>query len=207
MSFLAHHAPKLKDWQREVLEIVRRTAQYFYPQRQTKLMNEGCATFVHYEIMNRLYEPGQIEEGSMLEFLHMHAAVIAQPDFDHRRFSGLNPYALGFAMMQDIKRICEDPEPEDLTVVPRVGGQRPTDGNAARRLVRIPGRELRPAVPEPTFDPRDAIVRGLRSHANRLTCRSRRSTTKRVTARSVADWPANTICRNTNRKSKLPRPI
>ena len=58
LSFLALHAPKLKDWQREVLEIVRRMAQYFYPQRQTKLMNEGCATFVHYEIMNRLVRGG-----------------------------------------------------------------------------------------------------------------------------------------------------
>ena len=44
---------------RGVCEIVRRMAQYFYPQRQTKVMNEGCATFVHYEIMNRLYDTGQ----------------------------------------------------------------------------------------------------------------------------------------------------
>jgi stage V sporulation protein R len=123
LSFLAHHAPKLQDWQREVLEIVRRMAQYFYPQRQTKLMNEGCATFVHYEIMNRLYEHGQIEEGSMLEFLHMHSAVTAQPDFDHKRFSGINPYAIGFAMMRDIKRICEEPDPEDLDWFPAFAGQ------------------------------------------------------------------------------------
>jgi stage V sporulation protein R len=122
LYFLAHHAPKLKDWQRQILEIVRRMAQYFYPQRQTKLMNEGCATFVHYEIMNRLYERGQIEEGSMLEFLNMHAAVIMQPDFDQRRFSGLNPYALGFAMMQDIKRICMEPEEEDLEWFPEFAG-------------------------------------------------------------------------------------
>jgi stage V sporulation protein R len=122
LRFLAHHAPKLKDWQREVLEIVRRTAQYFYPQRQTKLMNEGCATFVHYEIMNRLYDRGQINEGSMLEFLHMHSAVIAQPDFNHKRFSGINPYALGFAMMQDVKRICENPDDEDRQWFPDLAG-------------------------------------------------------------------------------------
>ena len=48
-------------------------AQYFYPQRQTKVMNEGCATFVHYEIMNRLYERGKLTEGAMLEFLHSHS--------------------------------------------------------------------------------------------------------------------------------------
>ena len=59
----------------------------------------------------------------MLEFLHMHSAVTAQPDFDHQRFSGINPYAIGFAMMRDIKRICEDPEPEDLEWFPAIAGQ------------------------------------------------------------------------------------
>lgn len=130
LAFLARHAPKLKDWQREVLEIVRRMAQYFYPQRQTKLMNEGCATFVHYQIMNRLYEAGRITEGTMLEFLHMHSGVVAQPDFDARRFSGINPYALGFAMMQDIARICEHPDSEDHQWFPELAGK----GNALEVL-------------------------------------------------------------------------
>lgn len=122
LFFLANHAPKLKDWQREILHIVRRTAQYFYPQRQTKMMNEGCATFVHYEIMNRLYEAGRINQGAMLEFLHMHSAVVTQPKFDDRRFGGMNPYALGFAMMRDIKRICEEPDDEDHQWFPNLAG-------------------------------------------------------------------------------------
>ncbi|TWT82643.1 SpoVR family protein [Planctomycetes bacterium CA13] len=122
LAFLAAHAPKLKDWQREVLEIVRRLAQYFYPQRQTKMMNEGCATFIHYEIMNRLYERGQIDEGAMLEFLHMHSAVVSQPSYDSRGFSGMNPYALGFAMMRDIQRICESPTKEDHDWFPEIAG-------------------------------------------------------------------------------------
>src|SRR6056297_2023941 len=122
LLFLADHAPKLKDWQRELLHIVRRTAQYFYPQRQTKMMNEGCATFVHYEIMNRLYDAGKINDGAMLEFLHMHSAVVRQPNFDDRRFSGLNPYALGFAMMRDIARICEQPDEEDRQWFPEIAG-------------------------------------------------------------------------------------
>jgi stage V sporulation protein R len=122
LRFLANHAPKLRDWQREILEIVRRSAQYFYPQRQTKLMNEGCATFVHYEIMNRLFDRGQINEGAMLEFLHMHSAVTKQPDFDDRHFNGLNPYALGFAMMRDIQRICERPANEDREWFPEIAG-------------------------------------------------------------------------------------
>ncbi|WP_442507622.1 SpoVR family protein [Novipirellula sp. SH528] len=122
LAFLANHAPKLKDWQREILHIVRRMAQYFYPQRQTKMMNEGCATYVHYQIMNRLYDTGRIDEGSMLEFLHMHSAVVTQPRFDDRRFSGLNPYAIGFAMMRDIARICDDPSDEDRQWFPEFAG-------------------------------------------------------------------------------------
>jgi spore cortex formation protein SpoVR/YcgB (stage V sporulation) len=97
-------------------------AQYFYPQRQTKMMNEGCATFVHYEIMNRLYERGQLTEGSMLEALHLHSSVVMQPAFNDRRFSGLNPYALGFAMMRDIQRICENPTDEDKDWFPDIAG-------------------------------------------------------------------------------------
>ena len=86
---------------------MRNLAQYFYPQRQTKVMNEGCATFVHYTLMNRLHEKGLITDGSLLEFLHSHTSVVFQPGFDDRRYYGINPYALGFGMMADIKRICD----------------------------------------------------------------------------------------------------
>lgn len=122
LYFLEKNAPKLADWQRELLRIVRNLAQYFYPQRQTKLMNEGCATFVHYEILNKLYERGQITEGSMLEFLHSHSSVVFQPSFNDRRYSGINPYALGFAMMRDIQRICLDPSDEDRDWFPDFAG-------------------------------------------------------------------------------------
>ena len=44
-----------------LLRIVRIIAQYFYPQPQTKVMNEGCATYMHYRIMNRLHEKGLID--------------------------------------------------------------------------------------------------------------------------------------------------
>ncbi len=122
LYFLEKHAPKLDDWKRELLRIVRMLGQYFYPQRQTKVMNEGCATFVHYEIMSRLYDKGLITEGSMLEFMHSHSSVIYQPRFEDKHFSGFNPYALGFAMMRDIKRICEEPTPEDREWFPEIAG-------------------------------------------------------------------------------------
>jgi spore cortex formation protein SpoVR/YcgB (stage V sporulation) len=122
LYFLEKTAPRLQPWHREVLRIVRLINQYFYPQRQTKLMNEGCATFTHHRIMNRLHEKGQISDGAFLEFLHSHTSVVMQPDFDDRRFSGINPYALGFAMMCDIERICLKPTDEDREWLPDIAG-------------------------------------------------------------------------------------
>lgn len=122
LYFLEKNSPVLEDWQRELLRIVRNTAQYFYPQKQTKMMNEGCATFVHYYIVNKLYDQGLITEGTLLEILHSHSNVVFQPDFDDRRFSSINPYALGFAMMQDIQRICTEPTDEDREWFPDIAG-------------------------------------------------------------------------------------
>ena len=122
LYFLEKNSLILEPWQRELLRIVRVVAQYFYPQRQTKVMNEGCATFVHYYIMNRLYDQGRIGEGAMLEILQSHTNVVFQPDFNDPRFPGINPYALGFALMQDIKRICDDPTAEDREWFPEIAG-------------------------------------------------------------------------------------
>ena len=122
LYFIEKHSPVLEPWQREVIRIVRSVAQYFYPQKQTKLMNEGCATFVHYYIVNRMYDLGLISEGALLEILHSHCNVVFQPEFDDPRYSGINPYALGFAMMQDIKRICTEPEAEDREWFPDIAG-------------------------------------------------------------------------------------
>ena len=122
LYFLEMHSPVLKDWQRELLSIIRQLAQYFYPQRQTKVMNEGCATFVHHHIVNALYDKGLLSEGAMLEILHSHSSVVFQPDFDDPRYSGLNPYTLGFNMMSDIKRIVTDPKDEDREWFPDLAG-------------------------------------------------------------------------------------
>ncbi len=122
LYFLEKTAPRLQPWQREILRIIRLIAQYFYPQRQTKVMNEGCATYCHYRIMTRLHEQGRLSDGSFLEFLQSHTNVITQLPYDHPGFSGFNPYALGFAMMQDIERICNNPTAEDWEWFPNIAG-------------------------------------------------------------------------------------
>ncbi len=123
LHFIQIYSPVLKTWQRDILHIVSNIAQYFYPQKQTKVMNEGCATFVHFYIVNALYDKGLLPEGAILEILHSHSSVLSQPDFNDQRYGGINPYALGYAMMTDIRRICEDPSDEDREWFPAIAGK------------------------------------------------------------------------------------
>lgn len=122
LYFIEKNAPLLAPWQREVVRIVRKIAQYFYPQRQTQVMNEGWATFWHYTIINRLYDEGLINDGYMMEFLHSHTNVVKQPPYYSEHYGGINPYALGFSVMRDIRRICEDPSEEDRRWFPDIAG-------------------------------------------------------------------------------------
>jgi spore cortex formation protein SpoVR/YcgB (stage V sporulation) len=122
LYFVEKHAPLLEPWQREIVRIVRKVAQYFYPQRQTQVMNEGWACFWHYTLLNTLYDEGRVGDGFMFEFLQSHTNVVAQPAYNSPHYSGLNPYALGFAMWRDLKRICEAPTAEDRTWFPGIAG-------------------------------------------------------------------------------------
>ncbi len=122
LYFIEKHAPLLEPWQREIVRIVRKIAQYFYPQRQTQVMNEGWACFWHYTIINTLYDEGLITDTFMLEFLQHHTNVVYQPPYNSPYYSGINPYALGFSMWMDIKRMCENPTEEDHAWFPEVAG-------------------------------------------------------------------------------------
>ncbi len=122
LYFFEKNAPLLESWQRELIRIVRKVAQYFYPQRQTQVMNEGWATFWHYTLLNELFNEGLVTNGFMMEFLQSHTSVVYQPDFDSPQYSGINPYALGFSLMTDIRRICESPTEEDKLWFPDFAG-------------------------------------------------------------------------------------
>ena len=122
LYFIEKNAPLLQPWQRELVRIVRKISQYFYPQKQTQVMNEGWATFWHYTLLQHLYAEGKLSDRFMLEVLHSHTNVVLQPPYNSKYYSGINPYALGFAIFSDIRRICENPTAEDKAWFPELAG-------------------------------------------------------------------------------------
>lgn len=104
LLFIRDHNPYLSEWERDLLTIVHEEAQYFIPQIETKIMNEGWASYWHREILNSLHLPQELH----LEFLVRHNQVV-------RPFPrGINPYYLGLKLWDDIKRRHDDPTPEEI---------------------------------------------------------------------------------------------
>lgn len=105
LLFIRDHNPYLADWQWDVLTIVAEQTQYFLPQMETKIMNEGWATYWHHQILQALDLPQNL----YLEFLVRHNQVIRPVP------GGLNPYYLGFKVFQDIeKRWTEKKEKDEI---------------------------------------------------------------------------------------------
>lgn len=123
LKFIGKFSPGLKQWQRQIIEIYCQIQQYLYPQMQTKMMNEGFASFWHHTIMYNLGDKGLIPPGSMIEFMHSHCSVLKQSDFDERGYYGINPYKLGFEIYKDIQRICTEPTEEDKEWFPDLIGK------------------------------------------------------------------------------------
>lgn len=94
LRFIAAHAPSLKDWERDAVQIVRGESLYFVPQMQTKITNEGWATLSHATILHRL----DLESSEYIEFADLHAGVI-QPSPRQ-----INPYHLGFGMLRELNK-------------------------------------------------------------------------------------------------------
>lgn len=92
LLFLMEHAP-LENWQSEILSIVRDEAYYFAPQRQTKIMNEGWASYWHSTIMTqKAAEPQEI-----VAFADLHSGTVATSG------NQLNPYKIGLELFRDIE--------------------------------------------------------------------------------------------------------
>lgn len=94
LGFINGFAPYLSDWQRDIIDIVREESIYFWPQRRTKIINEGWASFWHKRIMREMAERGYLPQGEDVEWWRLHAGVVAP------RKVGLNPYHFGLNMLE-----------------------------------------------------------------------------------------------------------
>jgi stage V sporulation protein R len=91
LRFLIEHAP-LENWQRDVLAIVRDEAYYFAPQAQTKIMNEGWATYWHSKIMTEK----MLTDSELIDYADHHSGTLGGR-------GRLNPYKLGVELYRDIE--------------------------------------------------------------------------------------------------------
>jgi stage V sporulation protein R len=121
LLFLAEHAPDLKAWQRDILLIVREEMLYFVPQMQTKVMNEGWASYFHSRIMREM----ELTDDEHLRFATLHTSVLSPTR------TSLNPYYLGYTIWQDIERRWDSPTEEE-----RKKGRQPGQGKAKMFEVR-----------------------------------------------------------------------
>ena len=111
--YLMKHSPILEDWQRDVMAMIHEEMAYFIPQMQTKILNEGWASIWHSRIMRELDLP----TSNHLEFAELHAGVVSP----HK--GQLNPYYLGYRILEDIEKRWDNPTKEDREKYGRQGGQ------------------------------------------------------------------------------------
>ncbi len=116
LLYVLNHSPKpLREWEKDILSVLRDQSRYFMPQRRTKVMNEGWATLWHMRIMERLFREGLLHEEEHGFYNLYNARVLAS----HPRT--LNPYLVGLRMFEDVEdrwnkgrfgkewEECEDP--------------------------------------------------------------------------------------------------
>ena len=110
--YIMRNSPALADWQRDVMSVVHEEMEYFVPQMQTKVMNEGWASFWHSRIMREL----DLSDTESLEFADLHSGVVSP----HK--GQLNPYYLGYKIFEDIERRWDSPTKEEREQLGRGGG-------------------------------------------------------------------------------------
>lgn len=99
LYFIEQHSRELDDWQRDILTMLREEMLYFWPQLETKIMNEGWASYWHQRIMREL----DLTSADTIEYATLNAGVL-QPSR-----TSINPYYLGVKMFEDIEERYNNP--------------------------------------------------------------------------------------------------
>lgn len=102
LLFIEQFSRELEDWQRDILTMMREEMLYFWPQLETKIMNEGWASFWHQRILREL----NLTTAETIEFAKLNAGVV-QPSK-----TSINPYYLGLKIFEDIEKRYNDPTEE-----------------------------------------------------------------------------------------------
>lgn len=111
--FIQEYSEVLEDWQRDIMSMLREEMLYFWPQMETKIMNEGWASYWHQRIIREL----DLTSEETIEFAKLNSAVV-QPSQQ-----SLNPYYLGLKIFEDIERRWDRPTEEEKQRFGRVPGQ------------------------------------------------------------------------------------
>ncbi|CAH0117795.1 MULTISPECIES: SpoVR family protein [unclassified Paenibacillus] len=111
--FIQEFSTVLEDWQRDIMSMLREEMLYFWPQLETKIMNEGWASYWHQRIIREL----DLTSEETVEFAKLNASVV-QPST-----RSLNPYYLGLKIFEDIERRWEHPTEEEREKLGRKPGQ------------------------------------------------------------------------------------
>ncbi len=98
--FVLQHSRVLEEWQRDIMTMIREEMLYFWPQLETKIMNEGWASYWHQRILREM----DLTSGEALEFAQLNASVV-QPSR-----TSINPYYLGIKIFEDIEERYNDPD-------------------------------------------------------------------------------------------------
>ncbi|WP_281885497.1 SpoVR family protein [Paenibacillus sp. YYML68] len=113
LLFIEEYAPYMKDWQRDILTMLRDEMLYFWPQLETKIMNEGWASYWHQRILREL----DLTETETIEYAKLNSSVVVPS-----RHS-LNPYYLGLKIFEDIEKRWDHPTEEERERFGRVPGK------------------------------------------------------------------------------------
>ncbi|PAL14840.1 SpoVR family protein [Peribacillus simplex] len=102
LLFIQQYSHELEDWQRDILTMMREEMLYFWPQLETKILNEGWASYWHQRILREM----DLTSGESIEFAKLNAGVV-QPSP-----TSINPYYLGLKMFEDIEERYNNPTEE-----------------------------------------------------------------------------------------------
>ncbi|HLA09265.1 MAG TPA: SpoVR family protein [Pyrinomonadaceae bacterium] len=112
LLYIMKNSPTLEPWQRDLIAMVHDEMEYFVPQMQTKIMNEGWASYWHARIMREL----DLGDQEHLEFAELHSGVVSPQK------GQLNPYYLGYKIYESIEELWNNPSDEDRLKLGRAGG-------------------------------------------------------------------------------------